>query len=72
MSLLHKPSIERIRAGRVGGDQMVELFENLAADADLNEIPVMTLMVPYVDDGDEYKIGQYIPEIQLVVRKIND
>lgn len=72
MSLLHKPSIERIRAGKVGGDRMVELFETLAADADLNEIPVMTLMVPYIDDNDEYKVGQYVPEIQLVVRKIND
>jgi hypothetical protein len=30
------------------------------------------LMVPYVDDGDEYETGKYIPELQLVVRRVDD
>lgn len=72
MSLLHEPSIARIREGKIGGDGMVELFENLAADAELNNIPVMTLMVPYIEDTDEYKDNKYVPELHLVVRKIND
>ena len=72
MSLLHKPSIDRIRDGKIGGDRMVELFETLAADAELNEVPVMTLMVPYIDDADEYEKGEFVPELHLVVRKIND
>lgn len=71
MSLLHNPSIERIREGKIGGDGMVELFETLAADAELNGIPVMTLMVPYIDDSDEYEEGKYVPELHLVVRKID-
>jgi len=72
MDLLHKPSIERIREGHVGGDGMVKLFETLAADAELNEIPVMTLMVPYIADEDEYETGQYVPELHLIVRKVDD
>jgi hypothetical protein len=72
MSLLHEHSIERIREGKIGGDGMVELFETLAADAELNGIPVMTLMIPYVEDSDEYEKGKYVPELHLVVRKIND
>ena len=72
MSILHEPSIARIEAGRIGGEGMVQLFETLAADAQLNEVPVMTLMVPYVDDGDEYKTGKYVPELQLVVRRVDD
>lgn len=72
MNRLHEPSIERIRAGKIGGDGMVELFETLAVDAELNEVPVMTLMVPYIDDADEYEKGQYVPELHLVVRKINE
>jgi hypothetical protein len=72
MDLLHKPSIERIRDGKVGGDGMVQLFETLAADAELNEIPVMTLMIPYVADEDEYETGQYVPELHLIVRKVDD
>ena len=72
MSLLHNLSIERIREGKVGGDGMVELFETLAADAELNGVPVMTLMIPYIEDGDEYEEGKYVPELHLVVRKIDD
>jgi len=72
MSLLHKPSIDRIRDGKIGGDKMIELFETLAADAELNEVPVMTLMVPYIGEADEYEKGQYVPELHLVVRKIDD
>lgn len=72
MSHLHKPSIDRIQAGKVGGDRLVELFETLAADAELNEVPVMTLVVPYIDEADEYEKGKYVPELHLVVRKIND
>lgn len=72
MSLLHEPSIKRILEGKIGGDGMVKLFETLAADAELNGIPVMTLMVPYIDDTDEYEDEKYVPELHLVVRKIND
>lgn len=72
MTLLHKQSVPRIRDGKIGGDGMVKLFETLAADAELNGIPVMTLMVPYIDDSDEYEVGQYVPELHLVVRKVND
>ena len=72
MNLLHEPSIERIRDGKVGGDGMVKLFETLAADAELNEIPVMTLMIPYIADEDEYETGQYVPELPLIVRKVDD
>jgi hypothetical protein len=72
MDLLHKPSVERIRAGMIGGAGMVKLFETLAADAELNEIPVMTLMTSYVADEDEYETGQYVPELHLIVRKVDD
>ena len=72
MGLLHKPSVPRIREGKIGGDGMVELFETLAADAELNDIPVMTLMVPYIDDDDEYETGQYVPELHLIVRRVDD
>lgn len=72
MSLLHEPSTERIRKGKIGGDGMVQLFETLAADAELNDVPVMTLMVPYVEDSDVYEDGKYVPELHLVVRKVDE
>ena len=72
MSLLHKPSINRIIEGHVGGDGMCKLFETLAADAKLNEIPVMTLVVPYIEETDDYINGSYVPELHLIVRRIDD
>ena len=72
MSNLHKESIERVRAGKIGGDGMVKLFETLAADAELNGAPVMTLMVPYIDDGDEFVTGTFVPELHLIVRKVDE
>jgi hypothetical protein len=72
MSILHEPSLERIKAGKIGGEQMVKLFETLAADAEVNNIPVMTLAVPYIADGDEYEDGKYVPELHLIVRKLDE
>ena len=72
MSLLHDESIERIRAGKIGGDGLVRMCEMLADDADLNEVPVMTLMVPFVDEGDIFIEGKYVPEIHLIVRKVDE
>ena len=72
MSILHKESVERVRAGKIGGNGLVKLFETLAADAELNEAPVMTLMVPYIEDGDEFVTGTFVPELHLIVRKVDD
>lgn len=69
MSLLYDPSIKRIKEGKIGGDGMVILFENLAEEAEKNEVPVMTLIVPYIDADDEPENGEYIPELHLIVRK---
>jgi hypothetical protein len=72
MSLLYDPSIKRIKEGKIGGDGMVTLFENLAIEAEQNEVPVMILIVPYIDDSDKPENGEYIPELHLIVRKAND
>lgn len=72
MSLLHEPSIKRIADGKIGGEGMVQLFETLASDAELNGIPTMTLMIPYIEEDDIYDEGKYVPELHLVVRKIDD
>ena len=72
MSLLFEPCLERINKGKMGGDGMVELFEELAATAASEDIPIMTLIVPYVDDNDELIEGKYVPELHLIVRKIDD
>jgi len=70
IALLHAPSIARIAAGKAGGDQLVTLFEMLACDAKLSHSPSLTLMVPYIDDGDEFVVGTYVPELHLVIRKV--
>ncbi len=72
MSLLYDPSIQRIKEGKLGGDGMVTLFENLAISAEQNGVPVMTLIVSYVDADDKPENGEYTAELHLIVRKIDD
>ncbi|MHC4121257.1 MAG: hypothetical protein ACYSWO_27595 [Planctomycetota bacterium] len=70
MSLLHEPTAERIAAGKASGEHLVQLFETLAADAALNEESVADLAVYYLDPDDEFVVGQYVPELHLVVRRV--
>lgn len=72
MCLLHKPSISRVLDSYTGGEKMLPLFETLAADAELNNIPALTLVIPFIEEGDEYKTGSYVPELHLIVRRVED
>jgi hypothetical protein len=70
MSLLNDKCAERIAAGRASGDHLVKLFETLAADAELHEESVADLAVYYLKPDDEFVVGKYVPELHLVVRRV--
>ena len=71
MSLLHKPSIERLASSHVDGAKLVQLFETLAADAVASEEGALDLAVYYIDTDDDFTEGEFVPELHLVVRRIN-
>lgn len=69
---LHLPSLPRIEAGQIGGPQMVGLFEQLVeAAVEANEA-VADLMVGYFDTADTFIPGTYVPELHLVVRRVDN
>lgn len=73
MSLLLEACIERIAKGKVSGEHLVKLFETLAADAEVLDETVLSLAVFYLDSTDDFledTIGKYVPELHLVVRRI--
>jgi hypothetical protein len=73
MSLLFEPCIPRLAAGKVGGTHLVEMFEALAAHAETSDKTSESLIVCYLDSDDNFPlpvIGQYVPELHLVVRRI--
>jgi len=70
MSHLLEPCAERIAGGKASGEHLVQLFETLAADAELMDEQIADLVVFYLEPDDEFIVGKYIPELHLVVRRI--
>jgi hypothetical protein len=73
MSLLFEACIERIANGKASGEHLVKLFEILASDAKNLDETALSLAVCYLDPDDDYPVevvGQYVPELHLVVRRI--
>jgi hypothetical protein len=70
--MLHTPSKSRIADGKASGKHLVELFEALARMAAELDESVYDCVVCYIDKSDEFKIGSYVPELHLVVRRVED
>ncbi len=70
MSLLLDPCVARVAAGKASGEHMVELFEVLAAQAEGVGSTTSEVVVHYLEPDDDFKIGKYVPELRLIVRRI--
>ena len=71
MSKLHKESIPRI--SNPGNDEgFISLFEALAAEAEESQSEVGQVCMPYIEEGDEFVPGTWVPELWLVVRKVRN
>lgn len=70
MSLLFDPCIPRLAAGKAGGEHLVAIFEALAVQAEMAGETTNEVGVHYLEPGDEFKVGKYVPELHLVVRRI--
>lgn len=68
--LIHQPAIQRVLDGGTGGDGMLALFEACIADAEIEGRDTAQILVTYLDEGDEFVPGTYVPELWLVVRKV--
>lgn len=69
MSKVHKPSIERIKTP-VNGDGLLALYDALVEEAEEFDNEVQQVCMPFVEEGDKFEPGTYVPELWLVVRKV--
>jgi len=70
MGLLVDACVSRIKAGKASGEHLAQLFETLAADAEALGEHVADLVVFYLEPTDNLPLGKYVPELHLVVRRI--
>jgi hypothetical protein len=67
--MIHEPAIDRIKES-VDPEGFYQLFQALAEEAEEHDEDVGQVCMPYVDEGDEFVAGTWVPELWLVVRKV--
>lgn len=68
---MHEPSKDRVAAGTVDGVGLVDLFMGLAHEANDTGEGAMQMIVTYIDEDDVFVEGTYVPELQLIVRRVD-
>ena len=71
MSQLNEAVTAKVLALKVNPQAYVELFEAIAADAAMRDIPSATCIVPIYAEGD-LQVGDFAPELHFVVRRVSD
>lgn len=69
MSKLHQPSIDRVMVPDDGTGSMT-IFNALIEETEEFGNEVGQICVPYIEEGDEFVEGTWVPELWLVVRKV--
>lgn len=69
MSVINPVVSEKIRNLRISPDGLLEFYENIAADAEVQNLPASTLVIPLFEEGD-LSPDEWAPELHLVVRKV--
>lgn len=69
---MHKPSLDRVKEGGVSGEGLLNLFKDLISDAKVLKQETMCLTVWFGDEKDKFEPGTYVPELHLIVRKVEE
>lgn len=67
--MIHPPAEKRILQP-VNSEGLLSIFEALMEEAEEEEREVGQCCMPYIEEGDEFKKGEWVPELWLVVRKV--
>lgn len=70
--MLHEPTIERIKETSIPGANILGLFQELASDAAELDQESLDLIVGFMEDGDDFVPGTYVPEIHFIVRRVGN
>jgi hypothetical protein len=71
-SKLHKESLDRLQNVEYNKDTMLRLFALLLKDAEYTGQDTLQLMMGLIGSEDVFVPGTYVPEVWLVLRKVND
>lgn len=69
---LHEPAKARIIDGTFSGEHFCNLLQEMVEEAKQADSDSYHLCVTYIEEGDEFVPGTYVPEIHLIVRKVDD
>ena len=67
--MIHEPSVERVKTS-VSGEGFLSIFQAMVVEAEEEGRDIAQVCMPYVEDGDEFVEGSWVPELWLVVRKV--
>ena len=70
--MLHEPSVDRVKETSIPGANVLGLFQELAQDAHDLDQESLDMVVGFMEDGDEFIPGTYVPEIHFIVRRIGE
>lgn len=70
-SKLHKPSIPRLEE-QPDANGLLSVFQGLIEEAESMGNEVGQVCMPFIDDGDEFVPGTWVPEFWFVVRRVID
>jgi len=67
--MLHKSAKSRLLED-INKDGFMAIFEALATESEELGNEVGQCCMPYIEEGDEFKEGEWVPELWFVVRKV--
>jgi hypothetical protein len=70
--MLHEPSKKRIYDSLINGESLVNVFDEIACEASENDLPALDTVIVFLEPEDEFLVGSYIPEIHLVIRRVDE
>jgi len=66
---IHAPALPRI-AEQPDSNGLFAVFESLIEESEALGLEVGQVCMPFIEDGDEFTEGEWIPEFWFVVRKV--
>ena len=63
--MIPETAISRLSAASLNGDYLVELFKELENMVELTDVPQVSLVLGYIDNPNEIKMGDFLPSITL-------
>jgi len=70
--MLHKEAVDRINDLNVPGEGWLDLFQQIVVDAIDNNQDGLDVCIGFIEKDDVFVTGTYVPEIHLIVRRVDD